>query len=299
MTAGVVIPVRTPAPFLELALDGVLGQSAAPAEVVVVDDGSAPPLRLAERHARRCRLLRITPRGPAGARAEGIAQLSSELIALCDADDVWEEDSLRLRLQALAGEPGASLCFGSARVIGADGAPTGERWTALAPGLHAGADLLTLLYAQNPILTSSVVLRREALEGLELDPGLRRAEDWDLWLQLAARGAGFLSEPRAVVGYRRHPAGLTGDLTALARDQLRMHERHRERVDPALYRRVRAADLTALGHGLLRERRYAAGRAALAEAAALHPASPRDRVRRGVAALPGARSLLGRRPPYR
>ena len=52
--------------------------------------------------------------------------------------------------------------------------------------------------------------------------------------------------PGAVVRYRRHPAGLTADVAALARCQLELHEAHGDLVDAATRERVRAADEAAL-----------------------------------------------------
>lgn len=296
---GAIVPVRAPAPYLAEALDGILGQDPPPERVVVVDDGSPEPLALAPGHARRCELLRVAPGGPGHARAAALAALDTDMVALCDADDVWEPGSLTLRVAALEDEPAAALCCGHALIVGPDGAATGERWEELAPGAHRGGELLRRLYAVNPILTSSVVLRRAALEGVELDTGLRRSEDWDLWLQLAGRGWGIVSQPRAVVRYRRHAAALTADIPALARSQLAVHERHRHLVDPELARRVMGADLAALGHGLIREHRFSQGRLALAQAARLAPPSPRDRAARWLCAVPGLRRVLGRGDPYR
>jgi hypothetical protein len=85
----------------------------------------------------------------------------------------------------------------------------------------------------------------------------------------------------------------------LARAQLLVHERHGRLVPADLHRRVRARDLTALAAGLTRERRFSEARVGLAEAARTGRLSPSDRVRLGLLALPGARSLMGRRDPYR
>ena len=247
---GVIVPVHGFAPYLAEALDCVLAQEPAPAAVVVVDDGSPEPLALHPDHVGRCTLARREDSGgPAAARATGLAQLGpeAELVALCDADDAWTPGKLAAQITAFERFPEAALCFGRALVVGADGRPTGERWDELAAGLHAGGDLVERLYAANPLPTSSVVLRRSALErvGGFASP-VRLAEDWDLWLRLAAAGLHFVSEPRAVVRYRRHPGGLTADVAALARCQLELHRAHGDRVSPAVRERALAADAAAL-----------------------------------------------------
>ena len=294
-----IVPVHGWAPYLAESLDGVLGQEPQPSRVVVVDDGSSPPLRLPEPHASRVQLLRLERRrGLAGARAAGLEALDDvSLIALCDGDDTWEPGSLVLRVAALEG---AALSFGRALIVGPDDRPTGERWEELVPGLHDAESLRPLLFERNPICVSSVVIRRDALvDAGGLDSDLARAEDWELWLRLIAAGAAFAFEPRAVVRYRRRAGGLSADVAELARAQLELHERHAHLVDGVTRARVRARDLRALADGSIRDRRYADARVALREASALAPSPPRERALAIALRVPGLRGRLGRRDPYR
>jgi glycosyltransferase involved in cell wall biosynthesis len=248
---GVIVPVHGFAPYLAETLDCVLGQVPAVDAVAVVDDASDEPLVLHPDHADHCVLVRRDVcGGPAAARASGLSVLAGlgvELVALCDADDAWADGKLALQVVALEEFPSAALCFGGALVVGADGRATGERWEELSAGLHDGAELAARLYESNPLPTSSVVLRRSALEAVGgFESPVRLAEDWDLWLRLAAAGFGFVSEPQAVVRYRRHPGGLTADVAALARCQLELHRAHGDLVAPAVRERALAADETAL-----------------------------------------------------
>lgn len=235
MRVGAVIPVRGPAPFLDEAVASVLAES--PDDVVVVDDGSAEPVvRDDVRVVRRER-----SGGPAAARNTGVAALGDvELVALCDADDAWTPGSLAPRVAALAAAPQAAGAFGRARIVGGDGAETGEAWPLPPAGPFSDA---AALYARNDILTSSVVLRREHAS---FDESYTQAEDWDLWLRLLRAGRPLLCVPEAEVRYRRHAAGLTQDTRALARAQLRLHRAHGAAVP--LPARVRAVgrDLLAI-----------------------------------------------------
>jgi len=247
---GVIVPVHGFAPYLAETLDCVLSQEPAPAEVVVVDDASPEPLELHPDHAPHCRLVqREECGGPAAARATGLNALSSDvsLVALCDADDAWLPGKLALQRDAFDESPDAVACFTRALIVGADGRATGERWAELRPGLHSGAALTTLLYEANPIPTSSMVLRRGALEAAcGFASPVRVAEDWDLWLRLAAGGGTFVCLGETLVRYRRHPGGLTANVEALARCQFELHRAHGELVSADVRERALAADAAAL-----------------------------------------------------
>jgi glycosyltransferase involved in cell wall biosynthesis len=242
---GAVIPVRGPAPFLDEAIAGVLAEG--PDEVVVVDDGSPEPVAVAGVRVLR----RETSGGPAAARNAGIAALADdvELVAFCDADDAWTPGSLAPRVAALAVEPAAALVFGRARVVGADGTPTGEAWPLPPAGRFDDA---AALYAHNPILTSSVVIRRALAR---FDESYPQAEDWELWLRLLRAGHPLVAVPEAEVRYRRHPGGLTSDVAALARAQRRLHAAHGDLVGPGARLAALARDTGALWRARLRGER--------------------------------------------
>ena len=266
MRVGIIVPVHGWAPYLAESLDSVLSQQPAPDEVVVVDDGSPEPVALHVDHVASCRVVRRPSRGglPA-ARRTGFEALRTEWVALCDADDVWRPGKLAAQVDVLRG--GADACFAVAEVIGPDGRPTGERWPVPDVTLPA-------LYERNPIAVSGFAGKREAVEragGIARD--MPAAEDWDLWLRLAASGASLAVAPDAVVAYRRRPGAMSGDVATLAEAQLAVHAKHAALVDEATRRRV--------------------------EAAALSPLPPADRARAAALAMPGLRGAFGRRDPYR
>jgi glycosyltransferase involved in cell wall biosynthesis len=280
MRAGVIVPVHGWAPYLAEALDSVLAEQ--PDEVVVVDDASPEPLAL---DAAVTLVRREARGGPAAARQTGLEALPAcDAIALCDADDAWRPGFLAAALGALRD---ADVAVGGAEVVGPDGRPTGERWTAIPAGRFVPG------FGQNAIATPAVVLRREALAGAGgFASALSHAEDWDLWLRLRAAGARFASVPSAVVAVRRRSGALTADVAALARAQLDVHARHAGLASAEERRRAEAADLRALAAGLTREGRYAEARRTLARTGG-------DPLRRALLAVPVARRVLGRRDPYR
>jgi glycosyltransferase involved in cell wall biosynthesis len=301
VAVGVLVPVHGFPRYLAEALDSVLAQE--PDAVVVVDDGSPEPVRLHPEHAARVTLIRREQAGgPAAARAAALDALDPtiDLLALCDADDAWEPRKLAAQLAALRQAPDAGWCFGRARIVGPDGRETGERWEEPAAGRHEARALGRARYERQPVPTSSVLLRRQALVQAGGFVGeVHVAEDWELWLRLARANVDALCVPEAVVRYRRHPGGLTADVARLAAAQLTVHRAHAQLVDDATRRRTEAADLVALAAGHARERRFHDARNALAEAARLRPPTHRERAMRALLTIPGARHALGRRDPYR
>ncbi|MCW3014780.1 MAG: glycosyl transferase family 2, partial [Solirubrobacterales bacterium] len=274
MRVGVLVPVHGFAPFLAEALDSVLAQDV-DTVVVVVDDGSPQPVVLHPDHAAQVTLVRRpVAGGPAQARATGLERLDADisLVALCDADDAWCLGALTATVRALDEEPEVGWAFGRALVVGPDGRPSGECWVQPPAGRLDAATFALDLYAANPVPTSSIVLRRVALRaaGGFASP-VRVAEDWELWLRLCGAGADALCVPGATVRYRRHPGGLTADVTGLATAQLAVHEQHAQLVGPRAAHQVIANDHAALAAGLARDGDYSGARAAWAQVGARRP----------------------------
>jgi glycosyltransferase involved in cell wall biosynthesis len=299
MRVGVILAARAPVPYLAEALESVLSQDPPPADVVVVDHASSPALQ----GLRGVRVVRVDDPdgGPAAARAAGLAELDTELVALADADDIWAPGKLRAQLDALTRHPGGAVCFGRAVVIDAAGRATGEKLPELPAGLLQADALRRELYERNAVPAASAMIRVDALAaagGFIPDTPLPAGSDWELWLRLAAGGHAFICEPTAQILYRRHAGSLTAELSRLARAGLIIHERHASLVDPETATSARARDLETLARALIRERRYEEAAKSLADAARLRPPGTRERLLRLAVTIPGARALLGRRSPY-
>ena len=281
MRIGLIVPVRAPAPFLDEALRSAREQASPPDEQAIVYDEHGD--------------------GPAPTREAALARLGDcNWVALLDADDAWEPGKLAAQRDAIARHPDAVVCFGRGTAVGDDGRPTGERLPELPPGPLAASDLAPVLFESNPIPTSSALVRRDALVragGFAAPAPL--ASDWDLWLRLLARGGQFVCEPRARIRYRRHAGGVTADVAALAESMLKVHAAHADLVGEDSRRRAESRDLVLLARGRIRQRRYREAADALRRADALVPLGGRERMLRRLVALPGVRTALGRRAPYR
>lgn len=230
---SVVIPTRDRRDLLAAALRGVLEQTGADLEALVVDDGSSDgtaEMVAGLRHP-RVRLLRHDAAvGVSAARNRGIAEASGGWIALLDDDDLWAPDKLALQLEA-AEESGRTWAYAGAVEIDAGGRLLGG-----APPPKP-EELVARLARRNimPAGSSNVIVRTETLSDVgAFDEGLRHLGDWDLWLRLAKAGMpACASEP--LVAYRLHRSQATLDTTGMIEEARALEARHG--ADPAsIYR---------------------------------------------------------------
>jgi glycosyltransferase involved in cell wall biosynthesis len=183
---GVVIPTYERVEETMRAVHSVLGQTVAPAHVVVTDDGSSASTvaALAERLAGGPAELVRAPRSghPGRVRNEGLARLDTEWVAFLDSDDTWHTEKLERQL-AVAGTGSVAVCTNARRIV-AD-APSGTVLDSLPARLG-----LRDLVRENKVINSSVLIRRDVLYGvggIASSYLVRGCEDYATWLRVATR----------------------------------------------------------------------------------------------------------------
>jgi len=181
---AVVVPTRDRPQSLARALRSVLAQSHRELEVVVVDDGSVPAVRLPAELAAdpRVQLVRADGLGAAAARNTGVAATGAGLIAFLDDDDAWRPDKLARELDTLRRAPAGTAAVES----GFDLRDEGRLVLRYVPDPER--ELYPTLLERPAMQPSTVLVRRSVFDELGgFDPRLERAEDWDLWVRLAER----------------------------------------------------------------------------------------------------------------
>jgi glycosyltransferase involved in cell wall biosynthesis len=188
---GVVIPTYNRGSQVVDAVEGALAQRDVDVEVVVVDDGSTDDTRqrveeALPRWGDRVRYV-WTPNGErCRARNLGLRSVTAELVAFLDSDDVWEDDHLRRGIDALAAAPDAVASVADYGLVSPELDVLVEQVDR--PRVDDDRLLALLCTKQLIIHPSEVLIRRRFLAEDPFDPDVPGAEDWLLWLALAAQG---------------------------------------------------------------------------------------------------------------
>jgi len=101
---SVIVPVYNRPEVVISALQSVLDQTFTDFEVVVVDDGSTPPLTLPEKIGAddRVKIIHLARnQGPSAARNAGARAARGQWLAWLDSDDAWHDDKLSKQMHYL------------------------------------------------------------------------------------------------------------------------------------------------------------------------------------------------------
>lgn len=203
---SVVVPVYNGEAFVADAVDSVLAQSDAAAELVVVDDGStdATP-RILARYGDRIAVVRQANRGLSAARNAGIARATGEMLFFLDADDLQPPGYLAAFAAAAADAPRVDVFHCGWRASDFEGRPLYAQETPLA----LDDDPLHRLAVLGSPHIGALGVRRAAVERVGgFDTALDLQEDWDYWLRLAVAGAAFQGVPGVHLTVRRHAGSM-------------------------------------------------------------------------------------------
>jgi glycosyltransferase involved in cell wall biosynthesis len=202
-----VIPAFNCAPWIGEALDSVFAQTVAPAQVIVLDDGSTDDTAERVRPVLdRVQYVRQPNSGVSATRNRGMALAREAFVAFLDGDDVWHPRKIELQMEAFRRRP--DLAILSTPVY--DYPSTAPEVTpALAAELPVHDVSWESMAVKNRMNTSSVIIRRDVIERVApFDTAMQGPEDRDFWLRVleVAPGA-ILAIPLS--GYRITPGGIS------------------------------------------------------------------------------------------
>ncbi len=215
---SVVMPFFNAGDFIEQALSSIIRQTYHNLEILVIDDGSTdnsaeivrsfqdPRVKLLGDRYRRGITYRLN---------EGIDAASGDYVARMDADDVSSPARIECQVSKMKEDRDIVVLGTAAAYFDAIGKITGAPRESPTEDTEIKWRLLT----HNCILHPSVMLRSDVIKCERYSSDFPLAQDFELWLRLAARGYKFANLPQTLVLIRRHDATAT---STRRRDQLNL-----------------------------------------------------------------------------
>lgn len=211
---AVIVPCFNPGRLI-LETIASLGDEPEPLELIVVDDQSddAETQRaLAELEERGVRVIRqFENRGAAAARTAGLYETTAPFVFPLDADDLAIPGRITHAADLLEANPDAAAVVGDYEEFGND---------AIVRAVPEVLDPFRIAFTNEYAITS--LFRRSAVEQVggwrDPLPEHRGYEDWNLWMDLAERGARVVHSREVLYRRRLHAPGL----------DLRARQRHAE-----------------------------------------------------------------------
>lgn len=197
---SVIIPCYNQGMYLEAAIESVLRQGYPNLEILVVNDGSSDETKdVARTFSSSIVYIEKTNFGRSAARNTGILASRGEYVIFMDADDLVDDEMLKTMARAANEFPQTDVFVGGWQDL------VDEKLGEAVNSIPLPADTFHGILARNIGVIHCFMVRREILANSGLfDITLSAAEDWDLWIRLAAAGASFRSVPNAIAIYRRH-----------------------------------------------------------------------------------------------
>jgi len=233
-SVSVIIPTYNYGSFIAEAIESVLSQTVAPAEIIVVDDGSTDNTEVVLREfARSVRYIQQTNAGVCAARNRGVAESTGDHIAFLDADDQWMPSKLEKQLKKFESDPEIGLVHCGMRHFDGE---TGDTLDIIIEG-EEGWVADELLLWEKPAVNvsgSAVMVSRKAFGAVNgFDTRQKVGEDWDFCYWVARKfRVGFVAEP--LVNYRIHARAAHNDVREMERGMTLFYEKAFAGADPKL-----------------------------------------------------------------
>lgn len=221
---SVIIPAYEASAYICDALNSVFSQSYRNFEVILVNDGS-PDTQQLERvlhpYIDRIVYLKQPNGGPSAARNAAIRRAQGEYLAFLDSDDAWYPDYLASQIEfALSAQPPYDLVYADQLLLrdlarADDAERRGIRYSETCPS-NGDVTFVSLVSEQCQAPTTCTIIRRQiAIDAGLFDENFRRAEDYDLWLRVAHRGAAMAFQRKVVAKHRLRKDSLSSDNAAM------------------------------------------------------------------------------------
>ena len=213
---SIVMPCYNAAATLSETIESIQAQTNADWELICVDDWSTDQtcamILEASKRDNRIKLICNDGKGPSHGRNLGAMRIASgEIIAFCDADDIWEPSKLA-NLARFFSDTIYDATFGQIAFF--DGDPTQAKTLSTVP---AGQLTIDDLLAENPVCTmSNLSIRKDSLFRFGgFDSNVVHNEDLEWLIRVVGQGGTIVGQASLQVWYRSSATGLSANLPAM------------------------------------------------------------------------------------
>lgn len=215
--ATIVVPSFNHAAWVVECVESALAQTERDVEIVVIDDGSTDEslVHLARLSDPRLEVIAQSNAGLSTTLNRALARARGRWIKFLPSDDALEPQCIARQLAAADAAPGVRLVFSLPTVVDADGSahpdPAPQAWFDHTPeGREA---ILRDLLERNFVCAPAVLFDRDLARVVGgFDPGLRIAQDYDLWMKMLPWAPAAYVRER-LVRVRWHGANQSGVVT--------------------------------------------------------------------------------------
>ncbi len=229
---SVILPVYNGASTIADTIDSVLGQTFQEFELIIIDDGSTDDtVSVIETiNDDRLHIHQFENAGQGESRNRGAALAQGEYLSFIDADDLWTPEKLESQWQALQTHPEAAVAYSWT-----DHIDEHNQFFRSGPHLPFSGDVYKKLIISDFVGSgSNVLIRKLAFDEVGgFAPHLTPAEDWDLWVRLAAKYE-FVVVPQVQILYRTVTTSSSFNLAKMEASSLQVMERIFAQAPPEL-----------------------------------------------------------------
>jgi glycosyltransferase involved in cell wall biosynthesis len=220
-TVSIIIPAYKAAGYIAETIQAVIDQTFTGWELIIIDDGS--PDKQAEvimpfLADKRISYYYQENAGVSAARNHGMQYAKGRYLSLLDADDVWRENNLEVKISYLESHPEIDFVYSDIMLAIED---VNHLESALPASDTARVqDILLWEGEVIPVPCSNVVYRIECYrDGVKFDPALSTAADQDFTIQMTARYNSARIAEKLVL-YRVRKDSMSRNIQLMERDHL-------------------------------------------------------------------------------
>lgn len=239
-----IIPCYNSQKYIAKTITSVLNQTVEPWEIILVDDKSTDNtlqiLREYKLANEKIKVIELKEnKGSSFARNYGAKTASGMYVLFMDSDDLADPNLLEKFLNKLAtintNRENFQLCYSAYLQIDEYDKETND----VSRGIQCEPEeILGYQFIRNYVPTSGVIVHKDLfLETGGFNENLKYAEDWDLWLRLAAKtGFAYVDEP--LVKIRRHGDNLSAKVNIMLQAEKEILKQYdKSYIKNAIYRR--------------------------------------------------------------